>query len=151
MQTFMVRGRLVQISDEDFAWASQWRWQWVGSARRDHVGRAVWRAGRMSTLYMHQAIWARMGRTVPAGYQIDHKDRDRANNQRGNLRVLTPSANMANREGVKGYSWSKRANKWWARIKKDRVLYGLGCFKTEEEAAAAFETARRRLYPELYE
>ena len=56
---------------------------------------------------------------------IDHKDMNRLNNQRLNLRPATHSQNKANRNaqvnsksGIKGVSYSSKRNKWCAYGKR---------------------------------
>jgi len=63
---------------------------------------------------------------------IDHKDRNRLNNNIDNLRVVTNQENCFNRT-CKGYSWHKASNKWNVRIMIDGETKSF-YFKTEEEA-----------------
>lgn len=154
MPTILASGVPVQVSAEDFEWASQWKWYLTGKGRHKRAKRWVWEpapVGRKRWLNLHREVWARMGGVIPPGFEIDHVDRDGYNNQRDNLRVVTRSTNSVNRTGVKGYGWCGRALGWKARITKDGRKVHLGYFHVEAEAAAAYEAARRRLYPELYD
>lgn len=151
MQILMVRGTPVQVSDEDFEWLQQWRWRvggWGYVLRSTH-DRSI--KENPVAKVMHREIWKRMGKEIPPKHEIDHRDRDRLNNQRGNLRVLTRSANNLNRSNVKGYSWHPFSGLWHARIRKDDREHSLGYFHSEEEARAAYEAGKRLLYPELYD
>lgn len=101
--------------------------------------------------YLHRLVWLYVhGEPVPI--QIDHIDRDRANNRIANLRAATPSQNIANskgygRLGVKGvrsYKGSFRAH-----IRLNGKGMHLGTFPTIEEAAAAYRDAAIRLQGEF--
>lgn len=96
--------------------------------------------------YMHRLI---MGLTDPEVF-VDHIDRDTMNNQRSNLRPCTRTENRWNTNPIsKGKSMykgvhpayvKKKDNKirWTARIKVGSKYTSLGYFKTEEEAAKAY-------------
>lgn len=65
--------------------------------------------------------------------EIDHIDRDKANNRMSNLRVVSHSCNMRNTKifstntsGVKGVSYCNRTNRWQSFICVDDKLSYLG-------------------------
>ena len=69
------------------------------------------------------------------GEIVDHKNRNRLDARRSNLRICTASDNAKNRSGVKGYSYDKGRNKWV-------VVYRhkfCGRFDTEEEAKRQYQ------------
>jgi hypothetical protein len=79
---------------------------------------------------------------------IDHKDHNRLNNRRHNLRFCTVSQNMLNTtptrcgpSGVRGVSQCRDSGRWWAQITIDKKRHHLGYFKTKEEAIEARRTA----------
>lgn len=72
-------GRQAKVDDEDFEYLNQFNWCLHGQA-----------AG------MKYAVISRMGLKISEGKEADHIDRDSLNNQRGNLRVVTKSANNIN-------------------------------------------------------
>jgi len=63
---------------------------------------------------------------------VDHIDRDRANNDLSNLRVVTQSKNLENRD-CKNYYYCRKRNKFVAQIKRNGRVYKKR-FKTEKEA-----------------
>ena len=72
---------------------------------------------------------------------VDHLDRNRSNNCVTNLRWATPSENQQNTtkrsdtiSKYKGINFSKKENKWTARISIDGKRKYLGAFNSEEEA-----------------
>jgi len=88
--------------------------------------------------------------------KVDHKDRNGLNNQRNNLRLATHKQNMANRSRHKGsvskylgVHWRKDRSRWLACITKDGVPCVLGSFKSEIDAAIAYNKAATRLHGEF--
>lgn len=91
---------------------------------------------------LHRAI---LGLTQGDGRVVDHINRDRLDNRRGNLRVLSeagqnqqnlsPSGSGANR--FRGVSLHKASGLWHARHILRGRSYSIGYFKTEEDAGRA--------------
>lgn len=89
--------------------------------------------------YLHRLILA-----APNGFDVDHVNGDRLDNRRSNLRVATRSQNLANRgqrvgKRFKGTSWRKDVAKWAAYGSVQNKTVALGCFFSEEDAAAAYD------------
>lgn len=89
---------------------------------------------------------------APAGLLWDHKDRDKFNNRRNNLRAVTPVINGRNRglqrnslSGVLGVNAS-RWGTWIVLIKVDRQQIRVGSFKTFEEAIEARKNAEEHYW-----
>lgn len=83
-------------------------------------------------------------------YYYDHIDRNPLNFQKNNLRIATHSQNGMNKSKnskikasskYKGVSWCKRDKVWRAHIKLNGRGKALGSFKTEIEAAEAYNEA----------
>lgn len=75
--------------------------------------------------------------------EMDHEDRDRANNAWSNLRFATKSQNCANRPqqsraGSLPRGVARRRKKFVAVIRVRAVTHYLGIFNTPEEAHAAY-------------
>jgi hypothetical protein len=79
--------------------------------------------------------------------EVDHKDRDKLNNQIENLRVLTSAQNIANRgpqrtskrtSSYKGVAWDKE-NKCWRATFNYLNVYKSKRFQTEIEAAKWYD------------
>ncbi len=73
----------------------------------------------------------------PKDMQVDHVNRNRLDNRKSNLRVVTPHANMLNRgrrsdnkSGHPGVSWDAYHQKWLAYITIDKNQIRLGKFDT---------------------
>jgi hypothetical protein len=97
----------------------------------------------------HRLAWFYMtGEWPPKGLDIDHKNRDRADNRWANLRLRTrgqnnhnSGASISNMSGHKGVSFNKGTGKWLARIQVEKRIIHLGYYPSKEEAAAARTTA----------
>jgi len=88
---------------------------------------------------MHQLILP-----CPRGVEVDHKDRNKLNNKRNNLRYASKSQQGQNRgpnrnsqSGIKGV-WELPNGKWSSQITCNKKRYVLGDFLTKEEAAQAY-------------
>jgi hypothetical protein len=82
--------------------------------------------------------------------QIDHINRDRADNRIENLREVTNKQNQQNRStnsdntsGHTGVSWYKPYSKWRAQIKHNHKVIHLGYFTNIEDAIAARKAAEK--------
>ena len=88
-------------------------------------------------------VWEQAHGPIPAGFQIDHKDRDKRNDSLDNLRLATMTQQRANqakrRDSRNHYKGVQKLpyGKWRARLQAKQ----LGIFKSEEEAARAYDEA----------
>lgn len=87
-----------------------------------------------------------LGRVIDSKEQVDHADRDRSNNSRSNLRIVTHQQNQWNRTGARGYSWNKQCQKWQAYIRINLHLIHLGLFDTKTEAREAHLVAKAKYH-----
>lgn len=86
---------------------------------------------------------------------VDHRDGDRVNNLRSNLRLTSQHGNLANStmkstntSGYKGVFWHKRANKWMAQLMYNGRSIYLGLHNTKEEAAMRYNEAAIKFFGE---
>jgi hypothetical protein len=84
---------------------------------------------------------------------IDHINNDKLDNRVENLRSVTPSQNQCNqllnktnKSGVKGLSWAKTQNKWFACIRYKGKNRNLGYFEDKEMGKEFLELARELLH-----
>lgn len=84
--------------------------------------------------------------------QIDHIDRNRSNNCLENLRLSNQSDNMKNVESFgktsvfKGVHWSKGDKLYHCKISSTGVQEFIGCFRSDKEAALAWNYRAERLH-----
>lgn len=91
------------------------------------------------------------------GKGCDHKNLDRLDNRRENLRPATRCNQSANRRkpnvpctsAYKGVCWDKASRKWLAKIGHEHKHYTLGYFDGERDAAVAYDEAAKRLHGEF--
>jgi len=92
------------------------------------------------TAAQHRVIWEAFVGPIPEGYQINHKDFDKANNRFSNLELLTPQQNtqhalQAGRKEIKHGDACYRTKITDAQLLDLRERYFRGEVKLVEEAA----------------
>jgi hypothetical protein len=138
----------VLVDADDFEWLNQWRWfmSSTGYAIRFEGGRLPNRV----TVRMHRRI---LGLEPSDRRHTDHINRDRLDNRRANLRVVSEAANHQNitpRTGgtseYRGVSYCARTRRWVAGASTQGKRF---CkhFDTELEAAEAAAAWRREHMP----
>ena len=134
----LTQGKVALVSDVDFKWLSQWKWHYDrhsngigGYARRKLPG------GKH--LRMHVAIARHLGLG-----QVDHRNRNKLDNCRHNLRPATFSQNATNRalrrnnqSGYRGVGWYERSQCWRAAITVRGKVKHLGYFPDTEAGKRA--------------
>lgn len=88
---------------------------------------------------------------------FDHKDRNKYNNQKSNLRISSASQNGINRTKVnkpytskhKGISFNTKAQKWIAQITCENKHVFIGSFQNEIEASKAYNETATKLFGEF--
>lgn len=142
-------GHVVRVDSEDVDLLTRFRWR---VASHGYVVRAV-RVGRKTfSLMLHNEI---MG---GGNWIYDHVNRDRLDNRRSNLRKATPRENAANRgkplidkstSKYKGVAWRRKSGRWRAQLQTAGKSFWLGEFRTQEEAALAYNAKARELFGEF--
>lgn len=103
----------------------------------------------------HRLAWFYMTGRWPAD-QIDHKNRNRADNRFENLREANNGQQQANstsqnKTGFRGVTYHPRLkdNPYEAKIKKDGKVKSLGCYPTPQEAHAVYMTVAQEIHGEF--
>jgi AP2 domain-containing protein len=144
----LTKGLTALVDDSDYAWLSQYKW----CADSDgYAVRSERTNGRKHNVSMHRLIM-----NAQPGQEIDHKDWNKVNNQRVNLRFASETENRhntplssRNTSGYKGVSWYKRHKKWEARIKIGKRNIRLGLYQSKEDAARAYNAAALEFIPDF--
>lgn len=148
-EVLISNGNVALVDDEDFERVSQFHWH------EDDAGYArtnVWKDGRKdSAPRMHRLVLG----GVDTRLHVDHKNGNRLDNRKNNLRISTCSQNLMNRgpqannsSGYKGVIYDKTRDKWRAEICVEKKRKYLGRFSTPEEAALAYNAAAKELHGE---
>lgn len=135
-------GRFALVDDGDFELVSAHKWNLMNGYAATKIAGV--------TVKMHRLI---LGLTDPDAW-VDHVNRKRLDNQRGNLRVCDAAQNARNAStrtdnssGVRGVSWHSRYGKWQAYITSDGRRKNLGYFDNKDDAISARQRAERREWP----
>lgn len=134
-------GSITWVDNQDYAVLRTFRWL---PHSKGYVLRSNGRRG--STVMMHAQITGVRG--------SDHRNGNRRDNRRANLRVATGSQNQANRgkqrgqysSRYKGVSWYKRDRLWRVQVGTGRHV---GYYADEIEAARAYDHAAFALWGEF--
>ena len=148
----LTQGRVALVDDRDFDRLSQYNWQ---VAIRNHTAYAAMDIGgrrNRKRIYMHRMIM-----DAPDNMTVDHINGDGLDNRRENLRLATRQQNVANRLRTRKQTHSKyrgvflAANKrlWFAQIVADGQSIYLGSYRTQREAAIAYNEAALQHFGEF--
>lgn len=139
-------GKQVTVDDD---WVNPLPVQWYMTAK-GYV-RASW----VEDGKRHQTSLHRLVIGAKKGEIVDHINGDTTDNRRANLRIVTYSQSNMNKGPHKGkiskyrgvYRETLNGN-WYARIDSRSLYKRLGTFKSEEEAARAYDKAAKEAYGE---
>lgn len=141
IEILLTNGAVALVDKKDFDAVSKHKWYLAGK------GYATTSRG----VTMHVFLLGKQ-----KGKQIDHKDGNKLNNCRSNLRHCFASENHANTmlqknssSGFKGVSFFKPIKKWRAYINKDRKQHNLGYFEDKIDAARAYNGAALKTFGEF--
>lgn len=141
-QIKLTKGYYSIVDDEDYDFLSQWKWHSVnkGYARRYGLNKEL--------IFIHNVLT-----NCPKHKRVDHINGNPCDNRKENLRIVTCSQNSMNKKGrktgsskFKGVCFAKKRNKWQASIRVKNKEKFLGYFKTEIEAAKAYDIAALEHY-----
>lgn len=147
----LTKGFTTQVDDWNYDWLNKWKWQVAESGNTLRAKTTIIKNGKKTSVYMHRLIL-----NAKKGDEIDHRDTYGLNNQEFNLRFTSRSGNRANTvkktgcySTYKGVAWNRRANKWIAQLTHNYKHINLGYFKTEIEAACAYDAKAKELFGEF--
>lgn len=150
------KGKNTLVDEADFHFASRYRWHAVPSRNADRwyaVRNTTSSEGPCSKEPLHRALLG-----VTPAYHVDHRNRDGLDNRRANLRPATREQNARNQREARGSSrfkgvWRQMTcsgkTLWRSNIRANGKTLHLGSFKSEREAALAYDAAARKYHREF--
>lgn len=136
---------IVDLDEEDIVRVKYWSWCWTKSKT------SIQATVNNKTTSLPSFILNHDGNSI-----IDHKDRDKTNNQKLNFRFATHQQNCINRKDnknrthkYKGVYLKKTGKPWHAQIGYKMRIIHLGAFYTEVEAALAYNKKAIELFGEF--
>lgn len=144
----LTNGGSTFVDDEDYERLLPYKWHRHDERGLQYVRVSFSKNKKQTVILMHRLIM-----NAPVGVDVDHKDGNGLNNQKGNLRLCTDQQNSMNMKlfctstsGHKGVSWNKQFKKWESYIWFHRKKIRLGEYKEKADAIAAREKAEKELY-----
>lgn len=136
------------VSAEDYKYLSQFNWH---IQSKGYVCRQAPRQnGKRKLILLHRVVLDRLGILIDPGMFVDHINRNKIDNTRSNLRVVTPTQNnfnrgvsIKNKSGILGVYFHKRQNKYIAQIKYHGKAKYLGSFSNKIIAGVAYQNAKQ--------
>jgi hypothetical protein len=146
----LTKGKFAKVDDSDFDMLSKYKWHYGGYWKI--TGYAARRNGKYGeTIMMHRVVLNTKDKR-----QIDHKNGDKLDNRKENLRLCTRSQNLANSKirinntsGFKGICWYEDRKKWFTYINCQKKRYCLGYFSSKLDAALAYNKKSAELFGEF--
>jgi len=142
------KGKEILVDSEDFDWLNRYKWH------LNEKGYAVCGIYDPVTQKTKKYRMNRMIMGFPKKF-VDHKDRDKLNNRRNNLRLASRTQNGFNSKmfststtGLKWICWDKSRNQYHVSTKINQRKINVGRFDTLEQAKQA---VREKILPLLEE
>jgi hypothetical protein len=139
-----------KIDKRDFELVARYPWC-LGSS--GYVVTSVGKWPKTCVTTLHQILLGR----APKGHQWDHKNRNKLDYRRINLRLVTSGQNAQNRSaktnsisGIRGVSFvleHGRRKRWVASVSREGSVVYRARFNTKAQAAKAARAARKKLLP----
>ena len=151
----LTQGKYSLVDNEDFDRINSFRWHYhqyrdTGYAAR---GKSIDRKERV--IWLHYEV-LNLKYPYKYKYQIDHKNGNKLDNQKRNLRFCTKEQNASNcrryknnKSGYKGVYWFKYNRKWSCQIQKNKIRFFLGYFDNEIDAAKVYNQAAKKYFGEF--
>ena len=146
----LTQGKVALVDDADYEWLMQWKWSCCNGSPARIPSRTSNEPRKL--VYMYREIMQ-----APDDMEVDHKNLNRLDCRRENLRLATRTQNMRNRKAYAnnrtGFKGVSPTNSQRSPFKAEIKLFGkkiyLGSFASAEDAAKAYDIAAIKLFGEF--
>ena len=152
----LTKGKYAIVDDEDYPYLSRFKWQTEFSDKAEgyyaftNIPRYHKKSGQVKLPMVNLLIKSEQG------LLIYHKNKNTTDNRKENLILLAPSVfqqrgrkfKRPTTSKHKGVCYKHKSKRWEAYITKKPNSYYLGGFKSEKEAAKAYNEKALELYGE---
>jgi hypothetical protein len=145
MRILLTQGKEALLDEIDYAKHAIYLWRYSGYAIRKQNGKNI---------FLHVEIAKDMGIWI-AGLEVDHKNLNKLDCRRQNLRVATQQQTTVNREtqrgssGYIGVKWQMKSQQWQIRIISHNVTNPLGYSRCKHCAARIYNNAAINIFKEF--
>ena len=142
----LTQGKFAIVDDDDYEYLMQWKWYFD----RGYARRGVCKNGKLTFFLMHRVV-----AKTAKGLCTDHKNRNKLDNRKDNLRICNYSENAQNmmtkhgNSRFKGVHFHRKDMVWQSYIKHNGKQVHLGSFDCEIEAAKAYNSAAQEFFGEF--
>src|SRR5574343_1382782 len=143
------------VSDEDYEYLNQFKWHRMATGYPGStLGYGTKDGKKHGPETMPRIVVVRACGEIPDGYEVDHANQNKLDCTRENLRICVRMQNISNKSFPLGKGCLYRGvaphgNRWKATISIENKSKHLGCFVTQEAAAAAYNRAARERFGEF--
>jgi hypothetical protein len=149
---YLGQGKWTLLDVKDYYRLRIFKWVVYGNGTNLYAIRLQFtEPNKTSTVYMHREIM-----NPPAGLVVDHKNCNGLDNRKDNLRFATHAQNTRNRRKKKngssqflGVYFNKEKSTWDSQLKHNEKRIWVGRYKSEIDAARAYDEAARRYHGEF--
>ncbi|MGL5766294.1 MAG: HNH endonuclease [Sarcina sp.] len=134
------KGEVILVDNDDFKIVSKYCW-YISTKGY------VYSRKNKQHIAMHRILMS------PGILQVDHINRNKSDNRKCNLRLLTNQQNqyntkvpVNNKSGIKGIYYNKTCDKWCAQVTINGKTKSLGLFENKEEAILVRNRAENLYY-----
>lgn len=143
------QGKQATVDSSAYKELNKYKWHVRKSGTKIYAARNKTVAGKQHIVLMHREI---LGLT-DSNILGDHINGDSLDNRSVNIRACNKSQNARNRKSARGstskYLGVSLRKPWCAKLRHNGVLINIGCYKTEEEAAEAYNKTALKYHGEF--